>query len=93
MDPTIARSDIHVNVATSGTSLLVILKNSWLTQDNTDFKNHSGYYLVGEFRRIDTLAVFSMYHHIVTPLDVSVPNASFTVAIDDIVKVLACLQV
>ena len=80
-------------MAASGARLLVVLKGSFLPQNNAHFENHSWLYRAGEFRTTNRLAILSAYYLIVTALDEAISDAIIAIAVDDIVKILACQAV
>jgi hypothetical protein len=92
-DPTTICGDVQVDVAASGARLLVVLKGNLLPQNNTHFENHSRLNRTGEFRRTDPLVILSAYHLIVTSLNEAISDAIIAIAVDDIVKILACQDV
>jgi len=88
LDPTTICAGVQVDVATSGACRLVILKGNFLPQNNAHFENHARLYHVGKLWWTDRMAILSMYHLVVTPLDEVIPGLIITVAIDDVVKIL-----
>lgn len=82
------RSDVQVQVITSGTFLPTVLKCCTPLQDNTHLKNHAGLHSASKIQRVDDSTIFSMYHLVVTPFHVAMSDAVFTVAVDEVVKIL-----
>jgi hypothetical protein len=81
-------SGIRIIVIASRTLVLVILKDFLLPQHNAHLEHHSCFHRIGELRRVDDLAIFGMYHCIVTPLHQLMTSTTFTEAADDGMKIL-----
>jgi hypothetical protein len=71
LDPTADYSGVQINVVATRTFLLVVLKGHTLPHDNTHFENQPRFHRTGEFQTTDLLAVFGVYHLIVTLLHVA----------------------
>ena len=73
--------DIRVDVGTSQTLLLIILKGRFLSHNKAHFENHSRLHLVGKFGRIDNFAVKN--HLVVTALDKATSGVVLAETVDD----------
>jgi hypothetical protein len=90
LNPASSYGGVPIDMVASWTFLFVILKDVALTQDYTNLENHSWEYHASEFRRMDGLVVLGMYHFIITLLHVVLSKRIFTIALDDVVEILAC---
>jgi hypothetical protein len=81
-------SGIQINIIALRTFLLSTLKLLVLPQDDADLENYFGHHCTDEFQGLDNLAIFGVYHLIVTPPHVMISVVIFAEAFDNVIKTL-----